>query len=360
MDLYEWQEERKMKKVKIIIAASLLLNISSCNFTYVVAAPSEVASDTVNRDTSEERQNIDTSELQEIVENIQEYDNNIEIKTQKLNDLQKQLDDKEKEIKDNEENIKLLEQNVEDTDKLLGERIKDMSNNGGLKNTVLNYIDALLKSGNILDAVDRLQVISKVCKNDAKLIEEAKEAKQNLQDTKIKIEKEKKQLEQDKNYIKEQLEKLEDEKKKLIEYIKENSSLINSKDGSIIPIDLSSDMDENVRALINEAQKYLGVPYLWGGTSPAGFDCSGLMQYVFNSQGISIPRTSQEQQKASEAIELKDVKPGDLLFNKEKDATHVGMYIGNDLYIQAPHTGDVVKISKWSTSNMKYAGRVID
>ena len=164
----------------------------------------------------------------------------------------------------------------------------------------------------------------------------------------------------DKEYVKEELSKLEEDKANLIKYIEENSELLNVTNGTIVPIELPDGISELAKNLINTAQRYLGVPYLWGGTTPSGFDCSGLMQYVFAKEKISIPRTSQEQQKASEPIDINDVEPGDLVFNKESDSTHVGMYIGNDKYIHAPHTGDVVKISTLSTSNMKYAGRVID
>lgn len=87
-------------------------------------------------------------------------------------------------------------------------------------------------------------------------------------------------------------------------------------------------------------------------------DCSGLMQYVFNSQGINIPlKHRKSKQRATTTVSMSEIKPGDLVFNKDSDATHVGMYVGNDMYIQAPHTGDVIKISKLSTSNMKYVGK---
>ena len=84
------------------------------------------------------------------------------------------------------------------------------------------------------------------------------------------------------------------------------------------------------------------------------------MQYVFAAEGISIPRVSQDQQSFATKITMSEIKPGDLVFNKPSCATHVGMYIGNDMYIHAPHTGDVVKISQLSTSNMKYVGRVLN
>ena len=145
-----------------------------------------------------------------------------------------------------------------------------------------------------------------------------------------------------------------------MKYLQENNTLLDSDTGITIPITLPSDITDKSKALIEESEKYLKVPYLWGGESPEGFDCSGLMQYVFKAEGIDIPRVSQDQQKFAKPISMIEIKPGDLVFNKPSDSTHVGMYIGDDMYIQAPHTGDVVKISKLSSSNMKYAGRVLD
>ena len=100
------------------------------------------------------------------------------------------------------------------------------------------------------------------------------------------------------------------------------------------------------------AKHYLGVPYVWGGTSPAGFDCSGLVQYSYAKIGISLPRTSREQFKIGAYIppdRLDLLKPGDLVFfGYNGDASqihHVGMYAGHGDFIQAPATGDVVRIS---------------
>ena len=341
------------KNIGKIAIIGLLLSGTTLNYITVIAAPMEQA----ERITQSEEE---SNSLEEVILNIQECDNNIEEKMDKLQKLQEELDAKSEEIKVNEENIESLEKEVEERDKLLAERLKEIENSGGLKVTPLKYIEAILNSENLLDAINNLNSIYRICKSDAKLIEEAKEAKENLENTKEKIVNDKKKLEEDKEYVKEELSKLEEEKAKLIKYIEENSELLNVTNGTIVPIELPDGISELAKNLINTAQRYLGVPYLWGGTTPSGFDCSGLMQYVFAKEKISIPRTSQEQQKASEPIDINDVEPGDLVFNKESDSTHVGMYIGNDKYIHAPHTGDVVKISTLSTSNMKYAGRVID
>lgn len=106
-------------------------------------------------------------------------------------------------------------------------------------------------------------------------------------------------------------------------------------------------------AIVTDAERYLGVPYQWGGTSPqTGFDCSGLVQHVFADLGVSLPRTAAEQADTGTPIPtLADAQPGDLLFFEPGQngagpgqPGHVGIYIGNDEMIDAPHTGADVSI----------------
>jgi len=113
-------------------------------------------------------------------------------------------------------------------------------------------------------------------------------------------------------------------------------------------IDRASNRD---LAAVSTVREYLGTPYVWGGASPKGFDCSGLLQYVWGKQGVQIPRTSQEQWQSGQAVNSSQLRPGDAVFFVGSDGTrnapgHVGMYIGNGKYVEAPHTGDVVKIAK--------------
>jgi cell wall-associated NlpC family hydrolase len=105
------------------------------------------------------------------------------------------------------------------------------------------------------------------------------------------------------------------------------------------------------QAVVADAQKYLGVPYLWGGTDPAqGLDCSGLVQDVYGDVGISLPRTSQEQATVGVPVSsLAEAQPGDLVFFPGSDGTasapgHVGIYIGDGEMIDAPHTGADVRV----------------
>jgi peptidoglycan DL-endopeptidase CwlO len=91
------------------------------------------------------------------------------------------------------------------------------------------------------------------------------------------------------------------------------------------------------------AMRYLGTPYVWGGASPSGFDCSGFTMYVYAQVGVSLPHSSYAQYGMGVAVSRSQLQPGDLVFFY--GLGHEGIYIGGGQYIHAPHTGDVVKIS---------------
>ena len=107
----------------------------------------------------------------------------------------------------------------------------------------------------------------------------------------------------------------------------------------------SSTVSVSGGSIAGNAAKYLGVPYVYAGTSPAGFDCSGLIYYAAKEAGISLPRTSQAQSTLGSYVSVSDLQAGDLVFwGGVGSAYHVGVYIGNGQYIHAPEPGQNVTV----------------
>jgi len=117
--------------------------------------------------------------------------------------------------------------------------------------------------------------------------------------------------------------------------------------GDVVPsgFDVGAFLVGDGNAVVKTALRYLGVPYVWGGAGPAtGFDCSGLVQYVFLQNGMYVPHYSGYQALMGFEVPRDAVQPGDLVFFGDP-VHHVGIYVGDDLFVHAPRTGDVVKIS---------------
>ena len=100
--------------------------------------------------------------------------------------------------------------------------------------------------------------------------------------------------------------------------------------------------------VVGIAMRYLGVPYVWGGASPRGFDCSGLVVYVFAQIGVSLPHSTYALWNVGVPVSRDQLQAGDLVFFN--GLGHMGIYIGGGQFIHSPHTGDVVKISSLSDS----------
>jgi cell wall-associated NlpC family hydrolase len=112
--------------------------------------------------------------------------------------------------------------------------------------------------------------------------------------------------------------------------------------------------------VVQIAMSYLGVPYVWGGSSPSGFDCSGLVMYSFAQLGVSLPHSSYAMWNYGVAVPEDQLEPGDLVFFD--DLGHVGLYIGGGEFVNAPYTGAVVSVSSltsgWAAANYVGARRI--
>lgn len=121
-----------------------------------------------------------------------------------------------------------------------------------------------------------------------------------------------------------------------------------------------------ISQILDFGMGFRGTPYQWGGAAPGGFDCSGLLYYMFGKAGVKIPRTSGEQARAGVGVAPKDARPGDLIAldmgsrkSGNSNVDHIGVYLGNGMMLVAPKTGDVVKVQKIDLSKAAAIRRVM-
>jgi cell wall-associated NlpC family hydrolase len=111
------------------------------------------------------------------------------------------------------------------------------------------------------------------------------------------------------------------------------------------------------------AQQFVGTPYVWGGTSPDGFDCSGLVQYVYGKLGVQLPRISADQARAGVAVPLRQLRAGDLVAwdnsSRNNGADHIAIYIGGGMIVEAPRPGTSVRVRKLGSNEGARGVRVL-
>lgn len=121
--------------------------------------------------------------------------------------------------------------------------------------------------------------------------------------------------------------------------------------------------DALVEKLIDTAKSYIGTPYVYGGSTPSGFDCSGFVQYVYGQIGISLSRTSYTQAKEGTQVSYENLMPGDIVCFGSGSISHVGIYIGDGRFIHSPRTGYTVCIAPLSggsyNGRFQFARRII-
>ena len=121
--------------------------------------------------------------------------------------------------------------------------------------------------------------------------------------------------------------------------------------------------DAQINSLIDTAKSYIGTPYVYGGSTPSGFDCSGFVKYVYGQIGISLSRTSYTQANEGTYVAYEDLMPGDIVCFGSGSISHVGIYVGDGQFIHSPRTGYSVCIAPLSGGSyngmFRFARRII-
>lgn len=298
-------------------------------------------------------------EVEKYSDEIKKIDNKISLAIEEQKEIEKKIDDKKKDIEDKRRNIQEESIELEQNEEAFRKMIRSTYKYG--KEEVISMV---VESKTIGDFIERTEVIKGLSKYQENIINNIKNKKEILISEKDSIEKDVENLNGLKDKLQDRIEEIEDIKeieegyllkaKEVKEKYQVELALMEEK----IENDLTS-MKENLKYdkevtnktvldILNEADTHIGKPYVWGATGPDTFDCSGFVQYVYGKVGIELTRTTYTQVAGRGTyIPKGEEQPGDLVFfGSMTEPHHVGIYVGNGMYIHAPHTGDVVKYSK--------------
>ena len=312
----------------------------------------------------------------ELEEKIQTMDNSIQNLIYKIEDNEKDIEKNEQEISKLGKDIEKAEKKIESREELFNKRVRAMYISG-----FDSYADMILESEGLSDFITRLDTVKKVMGFDQGVIKELKSEKEAVKEKKVALDKKSLEIVELKSENQKKLASMKTEKSKhqvVLNNLKEQErkaaeevarrqaseqSKSYSRGGNSVSVEAPSSSGSGSSSnkpsskpkpskpvppathgdVVGYAMQFQGVPYVWGGTSPSGFDCSGFVQYVYrNAAGISLPRDTYGQIGAGDRVSRDQLQPGDLVFTH---AGHVGLYIGGGQMIHAPHTGDVVKVS---------------
>lgn len=346
-----------------------------------------------------------TKKLEEKEIAIEHLDNKIQKALAEVEGYKSKISKTQSNIEQVNKDITKAEEDLEKQQDLFNKRVRALYVNGQS-----SYIDVLVEAEGFSDLISRVENVRRVMKYDKEIFAEMESEREILNAKKSELDKEKQNLVAFKNNSEKKLAEIKesaDEQKKLIQDLNSEKKIYASKiNTSQVAVNstLQAINQENARAaeaarlareaaqsqqnnnsnnnssnnstpsrgegnsgsvsgssVVAYAQNFLGLQYVWGGTTPSGFDCSGYMQYVYAHFGISIGRTTYDQIHNGVEVSRSELQPGDLvLFGTWSDPHHVGMYIGGNQYIHAPRTGDVIKISPLTRSDYLTARRILN
>ncbi|KHD35405.1 hydrolase [Clostridium acetobutylicum] len=353
------------------LTALIALGITvSCSGNIVFASPLQ------------DQYNQSQQQYQNALKSVQDIENKIEALDNQIGELNNSINDTDKRINESKQNMAITQgkidqakQNITNQQEIYGERLRAMYVNG----TTAQYIGVILESQSFSDLISRLDAVKDVINYDKGIINNFKTQKQEVENQqKILADQNSKLVAlQNENHKKlddlnnkkntqnslivaakdeeakhtnemQQIQKAMDDEKKKIEALNVSTNI------QLKPASKTTSQNTTIQssstnglAVVKYAETFLNTPYVWGGNKPGGFDCSGLVQYVYAHFGINLPRTTYEQVNQGNPVTGNNLQPGDLLFFEpgSNGPEHVGIYVGDGNFIEAPHTGANVRFS---------------
>jgi cell wall-associated NlpC family hydrolase len=339
------------------------------------------------------------AQAQAIIAELQELDMSLGATVEAWNGANVELDRIDGELETNARHLVAARKSLNVAQRRIAERLHDLYVNGEGD----SMLEVLLGSRSLDDVIARLEAIERVSSQDTRILAEVKRFRQEVQTRRANLKDARErqaQIVAERAAQKRSIESRLAERQQLLSSVKDEIAQLQAEErrrqaelaaqararlaaerlaaqqaldaqdqatysavgfgDEVIP---AAPLPDGTRAsqVIALAMQHLGTPYVWGGSSPSGFDCSGLTSYVYAQIGISLPHHAASQYGYGTPVSREDLQPADLVFFN--GLGHMGMYIGGGQFIHAPHTGDVVKISSiydsWYASTWVGARRIL-
>ena len=304
------------------------------------------------------------AQLAKVQARLQTVYHQADVAVEKYNQATSQLETVQGQVKENERLLKVAEYNLGVANKQLSARALNI-----YKTRDVSVVDVLFSASDFDDLVTQLDMMARLGNSDVDTVHSIKDYRLEIKDRRVKLDADKQaasklvaqaaehkaevqglqnKLEQMTAGIRADIKRLQEQAAARAQAAAEAAAAQQNGGGTSTGggggggtvIDPGGSGHSAVVAI---AQRYLGVPYVYGGASPSGFDCSGLTMYCYGQIGIGLGHGATVQQQSSTPVPLNALQPGDLVFfGNASYSSHVGIYVGGGSMIHAPHTGAVV------------------
>jgi cell wall-associated NlpC family hydrolase len=339
------------------IMKTALLTVFGAVAVMLIAAPAAPAAGSVAK--AKERLKIVEARLGDV--SVQS-----EIAVEKYNQASSQLATVQAKIDENQRMLETARRNLEQASEQLTLRAQSI-----YKSRDVGVIDVIFQADSFDELISQMDMMQRLGNSDVDTVHAIAAYKRDIKDRRIKLEADEKAAgrlladrEQHKNELtalEADLQGLTGQIKKQIKKLKYQAKVraqlaLSGYSGPIPgPVDPNSPGHPEI---ISIAQRYFGVPYVWGGAGPSGFDCSGLTMYCYAQIGIGMSHGATDQQRTSTPVALSDLRPGDLIFfGNASFSHHVAIFVEGTTCIEAPRTGDVVRYGTFTGRDAWIGGR---